>query len=395
MKVCVINNLYPPLARGGAEQVVERTVAGLAEAGHEVVVIASTPDKPWLEKRGTVKIYWIHPRNIFFYTAAHQHFWFSRALWHVFDVFNFGAAKTIREIIESEKPQVVHTHNLMGLSFLLPRVIRNLKIRHVHTVHDVQLVEPSGMILKQHEHSWRYHGLPTKLYTALMRWLLNSPAVVISPSQFLREFYVTRGFFQNSTVEIVRNPLTFALSEENDVIKTGPLKFLYAGQIESHKGVLELVAAFKQLDQTEAVELHIVGGGAQLQAVEMLAKQDTRIKVYGRLDRNELRKIFSQMDLTVVPSLCYENSPTVIFESFAARVPVLASNIEGIAELIQEGQNGLTFPAGNIAVLQEKLTWCLQHQTELKQMRQNTQNSLSGLSLSEYVARLERLYQTT
>lgn len=394
MKVAVINNLYPPLARGGAEQVVERTVAGLIEAGHQVVVIASTPAKPWVETRGQVKIYWVHPHNIFFYTEAHKHAWLSRALWHLIDIFNFGAAKTIRKIIEQEKPDLVHTHNLMGLSFLLPRVIRNLRIRHVHTVHDVQLVEPSGMILKQFEHSYRYHGLPTRLYTALMRSLLGSPAVVISPSQFLREFYVTRGFFKNSTVEIVRNPLTFALAKEARTEKTGLVKFLYVGQIESHKGVLELVQAFKQLSQNQA-ELHIVGGGAQLEAVENLVHHDARIKLYGRVDRQELSKIFSQMDLTVVPSLCYENSPTVIFESFASQVPVLASNIEGIAELIQEGENGFTFPAGNIAALTEKLVWCLNHHDELTAMRANTQNSLSGLSLNEYVSRLEGLYRAS
>lgn len=394
MKVCVINNLYPPFARGGAEQVVERTVAGLVATGHEVVVIASTPEKPWVEFRGTVKIYWIHPSNIFFYTNAHKHLWLTRLLWHLIDIFNFGAAQKINKIIQQEKPVVVHTHNLMGLSFLLPRVIRNLGIRHIHTVHDVQLVEPSGMILKQYENSARYHGLSTRLYTALMRNLVGSPAVVISPSQFLREFYVTRGFFNQSIVEIIRNPLTFALAPVSQVEFGITVKFLYVGQIESHKGVLELVRAFKQLDQTVSAELHIVGGGAQLLAVENLAKQDHRITVYGRIDRAELPKIFSKMDLTVVPSLCYENSPTVIFESFASRVPVLASNIEGIAELIQEGENGLTFAAGDVEALTKKLQWCLEHREQIKQMKNNTQNSLSDLSLTEYMSRLSKLYSS-
>ena len=393
MKVCVINNLYPPFARGGAEQVVERTVAGLVVAGHEVVVIASSPQKPWIEQRGTVKIYWVRPRTIFFYTEAHQHSGLSRLVWHLIDIFNFEAAQQIRKIIEDEGPDVVHTHNLMGLSFLLPRVIRKLKIRHIHTVHDVQLVEPSGMILKKYEHTWRYRGLPTRLYTALLRYLVGSPAVVISPSQFLREFYVTRGFFKQSQVEILRNPLTFALAPEHPVDSKGPIKFLYVGQIENHKGVLELVQAFKQMAKTLPAELHIVGGGSQLRAVEKAAQSDTRITVYGRRERVELPKIFSTMDLTVVPSLCYENSPTVIFESFASRVPVLASNIEGIAELIQEGENGVTFAAGNIQTLTEKLQWCVEHRDQIIKMRNNTQSSLTDLSLTEYMSRLERLYQ--
>ena len=393
MKVCIINNIYPPYARGGAELVIERTVTGLTEAGHEVVVITSTPTQGSEENLAGAKMYWIHPQNIFFYTEAHKHAWLSRAVWHIIDIFNFGAAQKIRQILEKEKPDVVHTHNLMGLSFLLPRVIRSLNIRHIHTVHDVQLVEPSGMILKEYESTARYHGVPTRMYTALMRSLLGSPAVVISPSQFLREFYVKRGFFKNSQVEIVRNPLTFSLALENQSKNFGPIKFLYAGQIEAHKGVLELVKAFTKLDADTPAELHIVGGGAQLNAVQILAVNDSRIKIYGRVERKELPGIFQTMDLTVVPSLCYENSPTVIFESFASRVPVLASNIEGIAELIQEGENGLTFPAGDIVTLTEKLQWCKSHRTNLEQMSVNTQKSLHGLSLSEYVTRLEKIYR--
>ena len=393
MKVCIINNIYPPYARGGAEQVVERTVSGLLSAGHRVVLVTSTPDQPSIEKTANLTIYRIRPGNIFFYTEAHNHNWLSRLLWHGIDIFNWSVVKQIKKIILLESPEVIHTHNIMGLSFLLPHMIRTLQIRFIHTVHDVQLVEPSGMILKQFEHTWHYHGLPTRLYTALMKKLFGSPAVVISPSQFLREFYLTRGFFPQSLVEIVRNPLTFDLAVPAKKNGDGPIKFLYVGQIESHKGVVELVQAFLGLDKKLAAELHIVGGGSELDKIKKLSQSDSRISVYGRVERPDLPGIYAGMDVTVVPSLCYENSPTVIFESFASGVPVLASNIEGIAELIRENENGLTFPAGNIAILTERLQWCFDHRTKLMAMRESTQNSIHGLSLSEYVARLEKIYQ--
>lgn len=393
MKVCLINNIYSPYARGGAEQVVERTVAGLLSAGHTVVLVTSTPDRSGIEESPGLTIYRIAPGNIFFYTHANEHGWFSRLLWHIIDIFNWRAAQRIQSVIKQERPDIVHTHNLMGLSFLLPRVIRKLGIRHIHTVHDVQLVEPSGMILKQFEHTWRYHGVPTRTYTALMRGLVGSPAVVISPSQFLREFYLTRGFFPKSQVEIVRNPLTFDLTTHIKISTDEPFKFLYVGQIESHKGVAELVQAFLSLDKKIVTELHIVGKGSELDTIKKMAARDARIKVYGKVDRPNLPAIFAQMDVTVVPSLCYENSPTVIFESFAFGVPVLASNIEGIAELIEEGKNGLTFPAGKVKALVERLDWCRTHRAELVNMRTSTQNSIQGLTLAEYIARLEKIYQ--
>jgi len=199
MKICIINNLYPPLSRGGAEQVVEKTVGALESAGHEVVLVTlgeegagSVAPLQLPTKRGgtNVSTYAYRPKNLFFYTDAHKHSFFARLLWHVVDMFHVGSARFVRDVLEKEQPDVVHTHNLMGPGFLIPRAIRQLGIRHVHTVHDVQLVEPSGIILKARESSFRYNGLPTKLYVATMRKLMGSPDVVISPSKFLLNFYI-------------------------------------------------------------------------------------------------------------------------------------------------------------------------------------------------------------
>ena len=57
MKVCVISNIYPPFHRGGAEQVVVKTVEGLDRAGHSVIVMTSTPEKNGIEKVGGITIY--------------------------------------------------------------------------------------------------------------------------------------------------------------------------------------------------------------------------------------------------------------------------------------------------------------------------------------------------
>jgi glycosyltransferase involved in cell wall biosynthesis len=394
MKICIIENIYPPYDRGGAEQVVFKTAQGLLDAGHEVVIITTCPQGNIVETDGKLKIYRKRPFNIYFYTDGHKHNFFMRALWHVIDIFNFFSAGWVKEILEREKPHVVHTHNLMGLSFLIPRVIKKLRLRHVHTVHDVQLVEPSAMILKSRETDWRYTGLATKLYTWVMKQLIGSPQVVISPSQFLLDFYRSRGFFESSRCELVRNPITFDFSApENLKGEDETCHFLYLGQIEKHKGVLLLVEAFQKIrNEDKASDLHIVGSGSALREVEELVAGNVRIHVYGRLERPELPRLFSSVDVTVVPSLCYENSPTVIFESLYFGVPVLASRIEGIAELIREGENGLTFESGNLELLTEKMLWCLENAEKLKEMSRKTAQSLVGLSQSEYIQRLFQLY---
>jgi len=396
MKICIIENIYPPYDRGGAEQVVYKTVKGLLDAGHEVVIITTCPTGKIVKKEERLTIYRCRPFNIYFYTDANKHNFATRFLWHVIDIFNFPTANWVKNILKKEQPEVVHTHNLMGLSFLIPRVIRRLGLRHIHTVHDVQLVEPSAMILKSKEHDWRYTGAPTKLYTWIMKKLVGSPQVVISPSQFLLDFYRSRGFFQTSRCELVRNPITFDFPAPTKTSNSDDVcRFLYLGQIEKHKGVLLLVEAFQSLFREGRIcELHIVGSGSALLEVEHLASGNAKIRIYGRLDRSALPRLFSSVDVAVVPSLCYENSPTVIFESLYFGVPVLASRIEGIAELIVEGENGLTFESGNLELLKQKMRWCLENRNELKEMSKKTTRSLVGLSTEIYIKKLIVLYHS-
>ena len=394
MKICIIENIYPPYDRGGAEQVVYKTVKGLLDAGHEVVIITTCPTGKIVKKEERLTIYRCRPFNIYFYTDANKHNFATRFLWHVIDIFNFPTANWVKNILKKEQPEVVHTHNLMGLSFLIPRVIRRLGLRHIHTVHDVQLVEPSAMILKSKEHDWRYTGAPTKLYTWIMKKLVGSPQVVISPSQFLLDFYRSRGFFQTSRCELVRNPITFDFPAPTKTSNSDDVcRFLYLGQIEKHKGVLLLVEAFQSLFREGRIcELHIVGSGSIMPEVESLVRGTPQIRIHGRMDRSQIPELFSQTDVTVVPSLCYENSPTVIFESLTCGVPVVASRIEGIAELIQEGENGLTFETEDSASLREKLLWCLEHREQIQHMSTKAVQSVVGLSLREYIERLVVLY---
>ncbi len=433
MKICIINNLYPPHVRGGAEQVVVKTVQGLLEAGHEVVVVTTAPH-PLLaspyegEDRGKFTVYRYHPANIFFYTDAHEHGILSRLLWHIMDIFHIGSARYVEEVLREEKPDVVHTHNLMGMSFLIPRVIRRLGFRHIHTVHDVQLVEPSGIIRKRLEHSWRYTGLHIRFYSAVMRTLMGSPEVVISPSQFLLNFYESRKFFSGSKRVVLRNPMTATASVVQKFPHDG-IRFLYLGQIEEHKGVVFLVKTFRdfwkahahspllpdlpaepacrqtgpgaqagegpmrQQAGKEGATLHIAGTGSALPKVEEVAKGIPSIILQGKVDRDALPNLFASVDMTIVPSLCYENSPTVIFESFSFGVPVLASNVEGIAELIREGENGITFTTEDAESLGEKIAWCAAHPDAIREMSRKIVHSPIGLSQHEYIEHLEQWYK--
>ena len=80
----------------------------------------------------------------------------------------------------------------------------------------------------------------------------------------------------------------------------------------------------------------------------------------------------------IFPTEYYEGFPMTILESFASSLPVLASNIGSVSEIIKDKYNGILFETGNIIDLREKINWLLSNPDE----RQNiAQNALKELSL--------------
>jgi glycosyltransferase involved in cell wall biosynthesis len=213
MKICLISNLYPPITRGGAEKIAQTAADGLKKAGHEVFVISTKPWggrkslKPTTSDEGGIKIYRFYPLNIFYYLNDYKHHALWRMKWHFLDMFNLQSARVVKNILKKEKPELVMTHNLKGIGFLIPRAINKLGIKHIHTLHDVQLAVPSGLIIKGRENNWQQKIFLRKWYEAICRRLFGSPDVVVSPSKWLLEFYIKKGFFKNSKKIVLPNPV--------------------------------------------------------------------------------------------------------------------------------------------------------------------------------------------
>jgi len=88
---------------------------------------------------------------------------------------------------------------------------------------------------------------------------------------------------------------------------------------------------------------------------ELIAADD-RFELVGAFQgQDSLRDIFQNLDVIVVPSIWYENSPNAILEAFVHHTPVIASNLGGMAELVQQGINGMLFETGNAEDLARQL----------------------------------------
>jgi glycosyltransferase involved in cell wall biosynthesis len=353
MKIAIINNLYAPWVRGGSDKVVERIVNGLEKAGHEVFIITTAP-----KESRTEKIYYLES---IFYNLNQYPLW-QRFFWHLFDSINFLKAAEVKKILKEEKPDLVITNNLMGLGFLLPGLLRKLKIRHFHILHDIQLLHPSGLMFWGKEKILA--GFPAKIYQAINRALFATPTAVVSPSQWLLDLHLKRGFFKKSPTKVLPNhfrDIGFAAQIAGE--KKEIFTFFYVGQIEIHKGVKLLVETFLKFSENFKAELIIAGPGSQLEAIKKISARRPEIKILGRKDSAEVADFMRRSNCLVVPSLCYENSPTVIYEAIAAGLPVIGARIGGITELI-EAAGGILFEPGSQADLLEKMKLVFTHPEE-------------------------------
>jgi glycosyltransferase involved in cell wall biosynthesis len=404
MKIGLITSIFLPYRRGGAETVVVNIVNGFKKTNHQIFVITICPFSglkslwPQRTEEDGIVVYRFYPLNIFSFININQYKkrTLLRLIWHGLDIFNLHSYFVIRSILKKEKPEVVMTHMLKGIGYLTLWAIRGLKIKNIHTLHDVQFVTPSGIIFKGEEKAWQHTCFLTKLYQKINRCLLGSPEIVISSSKFLMDFYSERKFFPSSQKIILNNPISQPTIDLNTLTKPTDniFRFLFLGQIEKHKGILFLIEVFKELlkelPPEEKAELLVVGTGSLLEEVRKISADFPEIKFFGFIPNNELSRIFAQTDVTVVPSLCYENSPTVVFESLAHGVPVLAARIGGI-DFVKDNENGFTFEAGSSDDLKRVLKFALKNKEKIRKMAKKTQESIKGITIENYIQHLERL----
>jgi glycosyltransferase involved in cell wall biosynthesis len=142
---------------------------------------------------------------------------------------------------------------------------------------------------------------------------------------------------------------------------------LFAGRLSQEKGIATLLSAWDHL-QNAPLTLKIAGDGPLRSEIASRAGRG-RIEYLGPLSRRDVQTLLRRAAVLVYPSDCYENFPLSIVEAFASGVPVVASGIGAMAEIIEHGRTGLHFRAGDAEDLAAKIEWVADHAAELDQMR--------------------------
>lgn len=194
---------------------------------------------------------------------------------------------------------------------------------------------------------------------AFLLEILNQVDVIISPSQFLRNVFIEAGV-QSEHIIYSRQGHDFSPFHAELMEKTSSplLQIGYIGQIAWLKGIHVLFEAAGRLNRAP---IHIKAYGdttpfpTYTQHLQRMVRRDHRLELAGVFDRQEIGEVMRNLDVIVVPSLWFENSPNVILEAFAHRTPVIASNMGGMAELVEHEKNGLLFNPGDAQDLARQL----------------------------------------
>ena len=174
------------------------------------------------------------------------------------------------------------------------------------------------------------------------------------------------------------------------------LRIGYLGQFAPHKGVHLLLAAFQKLvGPSQSCELilhgHISDASPYERRLLQTAKRDPNIAFAGPYPNQQVGQVLRSLDVIVVPSMWYENRPTVIVEAHATQTPVVATRLGGMAELIAHDENGLLFEAGSVQDLAKQLQRLLDEPALLSQLRCGIQ---PVPTVEEETATLMRIYRS-
>ncbi len=375
MKICIINNLYEPFNKGGAETITKIINNTLVKNKHKTTIITT---KPYTSKitntKQNNKIY----INSIFYNIDKIPLFF-RLPWHIIDTFNIKNYLKLKNIFKKEKFDIVITNNLKGIGLLTPLAIKKTNIKHIHILHDIQLIHPSGLIIFGKEK--KIDTFLSKIYQKITIKLFSNINLIISPSQWLMDIHTNKMFFKNSKTKIIENPVLLIKNINTNYKKDNKIfNFLYIGQIENHKGIIFLMDTFKKYLQTNKnVKLTIIGDGT----LKSKIKLNQNIEYLGKKNNTEVQQIMQKTDCLIVPSLCYENSPTVIYEGLNANIKIIASDIGGISEIIKKTQNTFLFKPNNYKDLIKKMN--IAKKTKIFQ---NNFNYLNKLTAEKYIEKL-------
>jgi glycosyltransferase involved in cell wall biosynthesis len=339
MKVLVLHSLYAPHIGGGAEIVVRQLAEGLQRRGCDIVVLATGPEAGLHEEvLDGVRVYRAGLDNFYWHFTQTRPSRLLRIGWHYRDRYNRSMRRHVRQIIEQERPDVVICNNLTGWSISAWDEISAAGLPIVQVLHDLYLLCPKDTMFSKSRSCERQCGM-CSAFRQPHASASAQVAAVIGVSRFVLDRLTVRGYFARASQHVVHNCIGPGTSESTMPRQhhSGLLRFGYIGTLSENKGVSWLIEQFQALSINATLE--IAGRG----------KLDYEAKLKALADPSKVRfvgyqpseRFMRSVDVLVIPSIWAEPFGLVAVEACAQQLPIIATEMGGLPEIIQHNLNGL------------------------------------------------------
>ncbi len=375
MKIIFANNYY--YLRGGSERVFFDEMSALSQTGYQVIPFSMNHLNNNVSE-------W---SDFFAPTIEYENVSLTKKLANGPKlVYSYQSRSYFNRLVKKVQPDILHAHNIYGrLTTSIIDTCKKSYIPVVMTLHDYKLICPSYLLLngggicdkcKQFKY---YHCFWSKchknnrsaslVYTveSYFNYLLekyNKVDFFICPSKFIFRKHEEGGILPEKLIYLP-NYVNIDSYVPDFLHKN---YILFVGRLSKEKGLFTLLKAVKGVD----VQLRIVGDGAMRAELELFAQENdiNNVQFDGYKSGVALKEIFRGAMFVVFPSEWYENAPMTLLESFAYGKPVIASNIGGVPELVEENKTGLLFKPCDFMGLRENILFLINNPSQITLMGQ-------------------------
>lgn len=327
--------------------------------------------------------------------------------------YSQSSKRRIMDLLAETRPDVAHVHNFVPL--ITPSVFdacQESNVPVVQTLHNYRYLCSASVLLRDgkicekcvhgsHYNAARYKcfrgSLPQSLIHAhmlekhyrLKTWSTKVDRF-IAVGKFVREKYLEAGFPPERVVAKYNFlPAGFGVAPTDLDARWAEPRALFVGRLAPEKGVRTMIEGWRDLD----VPLDVFGGGPLEDELKKAAPDN--VTILGARPREEVFAAMKRAAFLVMPSEWYEACPMVLVEGMAHGLPIVATRLGAMAEIVADGETGVLFEPANARDLVEKVNQVLAQPEEMKAMAVQAQKvSETRFSAEQNYRELRAIYET-
>lgn len=382
MRVLIATDTYPP-DLSGSSFFADRLAKGLAERGHDVHVVCASETGPRQDVHdGGVRLHrlrslplLVHP-NVRFVPPP-------------------GVPRTVRRIVASVRPDVIHTQDHFTIGRAVVKAGQRYGVPVVATNHFM----PDNLL----------PYLPRKLHSPVadlawrdFRRIYRHTDYVTAPTPTAAALLAEHGFVRHVEpvscgvdTERFRPPSdsTTAIRKELGLPDLPTIAFV--GRLDAEKRLDDLIRAFARLGELDA-QLVLAGEGTRRPVLERLAEQvgaSSRVHLLGFVPDEQLPLVYQAADVFAIPGIA-ELQSIATLEALACGLPVVAANAVALPHLVSPGDNGFLVEPGDVAGLAEKLGRILSCEDSRRRMGEVSRSIAVSHGHERTLSRFEEIYRS-